>query len=228
MRQAYGLLPRVKITELLLEVDGWTGFARHFTHIKSGEPANDKTLLLTTILADAINLGLNKMAESCPGTTYAKLSWLQAWHVRDETYSAALGDLVNSQFRQPFAIHWGDGTTSSSDGQRFKAGGRAEAGGNINPKYGSEPYDVSKAALNHLIRELAMRFGPRGARVNAIAPATLVSGSAMFPRDRVIVSLEKYAIPFSHDDSTETLRSKLGTPSWRRSWNRTRRARFRC
>jgi NAD(P)-dependent dehydrogenase (short-subunit alcohol dehydrogenase family) len=79
----------------------------------------------------------------------------------------------------------------------------------IVPKYGSEPYDVSKAALNHLIRELAMRFGPRGARVNAIAPATVVSGSAMFPRDRVIVSLEKYAIPFSHDDSTETLRSKL-------------------
>jgi NAD(P)-dependent dehydrogenase (short-subunit alcohol dehydrogenase family) len=79
----------------------------------------------------------------------------------------------------------------------------------IVPKYGSEPYDVSKAALNHLIRELAMRFGPLGVRVNGIAPATVVAGSAMFPRDRVIVSLEKYKIPFSHDDSTETLRSKL-------------------
>jgi NAD(P)-dependent dehydrogenase (short-subunit alcohol dehydrogenase family) len=79
----------------------------------------------------------------------------------------------------------------------------------IVPKYGSEPYDVSKAALNHLIRELAMRFGPMGARVNGIAPATVVAGSAMFPRDRVIVSLEKYAIPFSDDDSTDTLRSKL-------------------
>jgi rhamnose utilization protein RhaD (predicted bifunctional aldolase and dehydrogenase)/NAD(P)-dependent dehydrogenase (short-subunit alcohol dehydrogenase family) len=79
----------------------------------------------------------------------------------------------------------------------------------IVPKYGSEPYDVSKAALNHLIRELSMRFGPRDVRVNGIAPATVVAGSAMFPRDRVIVSLEKYAIPFSQDDSTETLRSKL-------------------
>jgi NAD(P)-dependent dehydrogenase (short-subunit alcohol dehydrogenase family) len=68
---------------------------------------------------------------------------------------------------------------------------------------------VSKAALNHLIRELAMRFGPIGARVNGIAPATVVAGSAMFPRDRVIASLEKYAIPFSDADSTETLRSKL-------------------
>ena len=106
----------------------WTGFTRHFTHLKSGEAAEDKSLLLTAaILADAINLGLTKMAESCPGTTYAKLSWLQAWHIRDETYSAALAELVNAQFRHPFAVHWGDGTTSSSDGQNFKAGGRGQS-----------------------------------------------------------------------------------------------------
>ncbi|WP_028455993.1 Tn3 family transposase [Chitinilyticum litopenaei] len=133
------LLPRVKITELLMDVDDWTGFTRHFVHLKDGESAKDKTLLLSAILADAINLGLTKMAESCPGTTYAKLSWLQAWHVRDETYSAALAELVNAQFRHAFAEHWGDGTTSSSDGQRFKAGGRAESTGHVNPKYGSEP-----------------------------------------------------------------------------------------
>ncbi|EIY0244047.1 Tn3 family transposase [Escherichia coli] len=95
--------------------------------------------LLTTILADAINLGLTKMAESCPGTTYAKLAWLQAWHIRDETYGAALADLVNAQFRHPFAEHWGDGTTSSSDGQNFRTGSKAESTGHINPKYGSSP-----------------------------------------------------------------------------------------
>ncbi|MEI6999702.1 Tn3 family transposase, partial [Klebsiella pneumoniae] len=116
------LLPHLKITELLMEVDEWTGFTRHFTHLKTSDTAKDKTLLLTTILADAINLGLTKMAESCPGTTYAKLSWLQAWHIRDETYSTALAELVNAQFRQPFAGNWGDGTTSSSDGQNFRTG----------------------------------------------------------------------------------------------------------
>jgi TnpA family transposase len=133
------LLPRVKITELLMDVDDWMDFTCHFVHLKDGEPPKDKTLLLSAILADAINLGLTKMAESCPGTTYAKLSWLQAWHVRDETYSAALAELVNAQFRHVFAEHWGDGTTSSSDGQRFKAGGKAESTGHVNPKYGSEP-----------------------------------------------------------------------------------------
>jgi TnpA family transposase len=139
IEQAAMLLPHVKITELLLEVDSWTNFTRHFTHLKSDEVAKDKTLLLTTILADAINLGLTKMAESCPGTTYAKLSWLQAWHIRDETYSTALAELVNAQFHHPFAENWGDGTTSSSDGQRFKVGGKAESTGHINPKYGAEP-----------------------------------------------------------------------------------------
>jgi len=76
------------------------------------------------------------------------------------------------------------------------------------PKHGSEPYDVSKAAINHLIREMAIGLGP-DVRVNGIAPATVVAGSAMFPRDRVIVSLEKYNIPYSEDESTEELRAKL-------------------
>ncbi|WP_407161537.1 Tn3 family transposase [Aeromonas caviae] len=92
--QTSQLLPRIKITELLMDVDDWTGFSRHFTHLKDGAEAKDRTLLLSAILGDAINLGLTKMAESSPGLTYAKLSWLQAWHIRDETYSAALAELV--------------------------------------------------------------------------------------------------------------------------------------
>ncbi len=135
--QTSQLLPRIKITELLMDVDDWTGFSRHFTHLKDGAEAKDRTLLLSAILGDAINLGLTKMAESSPGLTYAKLSRLQARHIRDETYSAALAELVNHQYRHAFAAHWGDGTTSSSDGQRFRAGGRGESTGHVNPKYGS-------------------------------------------------------------------------------------------
>jgi rhamnose utilization protein RhaD (predicted bifunctional aldolase and dehydrogenase)/NAD(P)-dependent dehydrogenase (short-subunit alcohol dehydrogenase family) len=76
------------------------------------------------------------------------------------------------------------------------------------PKQGSEPYDVSKAAINHLIRELAIGLGPN-VRVNGVAPATVVAGSSMFPRDRVMGSLTKYQIAFSDDESTESLRNKL-------------------
>jgi TnpA family transposase len=133
------MLPRVKITDVLLEVDHRTGFTRRFTHLKTGEPARDRALLLTALLADAINLGLAKMAEASPGTSLSRLSWLVAWHIRDETYGQALAELVNYQHRLPLAGYWGTGTTSSSDGQRFRAGGTGEAAGQVNARYGPEP-----------------------------------------------------------------------------------------
>jgi len=75
-------------------------------------------------------------------------------------------------------------------------------------KKGSLAYDASKAAANHLTRGLAMELAPL-VRVNAVAPATVVEGSTMFPRDRVIASLVKYSIPFEEAEETEALRQKL-------------------
>jgi len=75
-------------------------------------------------------------------------------------------------------------------------------------KQGSVAYDTSKAAANHLVRELAIELSPL-VRVNGLAPATVVEGSSMFPRDRVISSLTKYKIAFNESESTESLREKL-------------------
>ncbi len=75
-------------------------------------------------------------------------------------------------------------------------------------KKGSLAYDTSKAAANHLVRELAIEMAPL-VRVNAVAPATVVAGSTMFPRDRVIASLVKYEIPFQESATDESLRDKL-------------------
>ena len=79
------------------------------------------------------------------------------------------------------------------------------------PKRGSEAYDVSKAAVNHLVREFAISLAPK-VRVNGISPATVVKGSTMFPRDRVIASLTKYSIPFDPAASDEQLRA-LSSPN---------------
>jgi rhamnose utilization protein RhaD (predicted bifunctional aldolase and dehydrogenase)/NAD(P)-dependent dehydrogenase (short-subunit alcohol dehydrogenase family) len=76
------------------------------------------------------------------------------------------------------------------------------------PKKGSEAYDTSKTALNHLIRELSIKLGPH-VRVNGIAPATVIAGSSMFPRDRVILALERYKIAFQDSESTDELRARL-------------------
>ena len=87
-------------------------------------------------------------------------------------------------------------------------------------KKGSLAYDTSKAAANHLVRELAIEMAPL-VRVNAVAPATVVKGSTMFPRDRVIASLTKYEIPFGDDDATDDLRDKLAAFYARRSLTQT-------
>ena len=76
------------------------------------------------------------------------------------------------------------------------------------PKRGSEAYDVSKAALSHLVRELAVTYSPL-LRVNGISPATVVKGSTMFPRDRVKASLTKYEIAFDENASDDALRNLL-------------------
>ena len=78
----------------------------------------------------------------------------------------------------------------------------------IVPKHGSEAYDVSKAAVNHLVREFAISLAPK-IRVNGISPATVVKGSTMFPRDRVITSLKKYNIAFDEAASDDALRAAL-------------------
>jgi len=87
-------------------------------------------------------------------------------------------------------------------------------------KKGSIAYDTSKAAANHLVRELAVEMAPL-VRVNAVAPATVLKGSSRFPRDRVVASLVKYGIAFEETDTTEELREKLATFYAERSLTRS-------
>ena len=67
------------------------------------------------------------------------LSWTADWHIREETYSKALAEIINVHHKLPFAQHWGDGPTSSSDGQAFPISTRRPATATINAKYGRDP-----------------------------------------------------------------------------------------
>ena len=125
------------------------------------------------------------------------------------------GELSDSQWAQAFQVNvTGNYLLARETEWVFKDQGLSAAmvltssANAVVPKKGSEAYDISKSALNHLIRELSIKLSPQ-VRVNGIAPATVVAGSTMFPRDRVMQSLQKYKISFSGSESTEELRSKL-------------------
>jgi len=79
------------------------------------------------------------MADVCRGVTLRQLAWVHDWHVHEESYAAALARLIEAHRVLPLAKVWGSGTTSSSDGQYFRAGGRGEALADINARHGNEP-----------------------------------------------------------------------------------------
>ncbi len=95
--------------------------------------------LLAAILADATNLGLTRMTAASPGVTRDQLIWIADAYIRPETYQAALARIINAHHALPIAAIWGDGTTSSSDGQFFRSAKRGDAAGDIDARYGRDP-----------------------------------------------------------------------------------------
>ena len=79
------------------------------------------------------------MADACRGISMRQLAWVHDWHVREETYAVALARIIDAHRALPLAGVWGDGSTSSSDGQFYRAGGRGEAIGDVNARHGNEP-----------------------------------------------------------------------------------------
>jgi TnpA family transposase len=138
-QQLYALLPRIRVTELLDEVDSWARFSEAFVHLRTGEPARDRRAVLTAVLADGTNLGLTRMADACSEVPLPRLAWAASWHLSEEAYKQALARVVDTQRLMPLATCWGDGAASSSDGQYFRAGGHGEAVNLVNARYGNEP-----------------------------------------------------------------------------------------
>ena len=133
-------MPEVSITDILREVDADTGFTDSFTHIHTGSPCSDKVGLLNVLLAGGINMGLKKMALcSSSHTSVWSLMRISSWYVTSESMTDALAVIIEKHKDLPLSATWGDGMTSSSDGQFFFSGGVGEAMNVVNAKYGIIP-----------------------------------------------------------------------------------------
>lgn len=112
-------LPKVGLTDILLEVDSWTNFKECFHHAgnQKANPAEFSVYLYAAILSEATNMGPTAMSD-VTDLSYDRIVWYKNWYLRDETLEAAKTTLVNFQHQQVFAQHFGDGTFSSSDGRR--------------------------------------------------------------------------------------------------------------
>jgi len=120
--QVDALLPRIDLTDAILEIHGYTRFADEFTHInQSNARVDDLALSICAVLAaEACNIGIEPLVNpENPALTYARLAWVQQNYIRAETLTRGNARLVDAQARIPLAQAFGGGEVASADGLRF-------------------------------------------------------------------------------------------------------------
>ena len=183
-RKLDGLLPRVRITELLRDVAERTGFVSCFRDLRSGKEHDNPNAVLAAILADATNLGLERMANASQGVSYAQLAWTHNWYLSDENYRAALARIIDAHHAQPFARYWGDGSASSSDGQFFRAGRMRGGASEVNAKYGAEPgVKIYTHLSDHFASFHSRIVSATASEAPYVLDGLLLHGSGLLPRE---------------------------------------------
>ena len=129
-------LPRVRIEDLLQDVDEWCGFTRAFQPLGGYQPrgGDPHRSLLATLIAHGTNLGLAAMSHSVDSLTADALQDTSRWFLRDATLKASNAVLVDHHHGLKLSGVWGDGSRSSSDGQRFTVE-RDSLLGSVYPRY---------------------------------------------------------------------------------------------
>ncbi|UAC46997.1 Tn3 family transposase [Bacillus aquiflavi] len=134
----YQMLPRIKLTDLLMDVAHITGFHEQFTHASNNrKPDKEETIIImAALLGMGMNIGLSKMAEATHGLTYKQLANVSQWRMYEDAMNKAQAVLVDFHHKLQLSSYWGDGTTSSSDGMRMQLG-VSSLHADANPHYGT-------------------------------------------------------------------------------------------
>ena len=244
----YREFPTTPITDILMDADDIIGFTEAFTDLRTGSPCRDRIGLLTTLLADGINLGLKKMAAATNTHSFWELLRIARWHVQDDAYQRALAMVVEAQSALPIARFWGSGLSASSDGQFFPAGGTGEAMNLVNAKYGLEPglkayshvsdqfapfatqvipataheapYILDGLLSNNTGRRVREQYADTGGFTDHVFAMCAILGFSFAPRIRDLPSKRLYAFdPASADTTVRPLiASKIRDDLIKRNW----------
>ena len=108
---------RIRLPDLLIEVDNELAFSQHLT--SGRRTAQQVCEAVAAVMAYGCNLGPHTMARLAKGVTYSQIKKVADWHLHEDTLRLALADVVQAISKLETTRVWGQGRTSSSDGQRF-------------------------------------------------------------------------------------------------------------
>ncbi len=111
----------IKLPELLIEVDNELKITKHFMPASNEDtPQVDEICaIIATIMAHGCNIGPYTMSH-LTGISYNRIKHITDWMLTEESQRAALTIVVNAISQLDITQSWGEGKTSSSDGQRFE------------------------------------------------------------------------------------------------------------
>ena len=118
----YKLIPKIKLTNLIIDIANLTNFHEEFIHASTNKKPDkdDFITLIASLIAMGTNIGLTKMADAVSNISYKQMAHISQWRLHEDALNRAQTKLVNYQNKLELSKHWGDGTTSSSDGMRMK------------------------------------------------------------------------------------------------------------
>ena len=125
-------LPKVGLVEMMREVDSWVNYSSEFRE-GIGRNTEHKALKYAALMGSACNISLADLARSSD-LDYQSLWWVANNYFNDENLRCDNTKLVNFHHKQWLCGYWGNGTLSSSDGQRFPTSGNIRNAKAI-PKY---------------------------------------------------------------------------------------------
>jgi TnpA family transposase len=111
----------IRLPDLLIAVDNIVDWSRHFMTPNRWEmrSADDVCQVVATVMAYGCNIGPETMARLTNGVSYDDIQRITDWHLHDDALRAALAEIVNAMVALDTTQVWGDGSSTSSDGQRF-------------------------------------------------------------------------------------------------------------